>query len=98
MKNPDETIYSSFYPLLLVLAALVLVNAVDTYGLMKNRSQVRAQIEQIQPVLTQVRETQTKLINLSNELLLLAPHSETAEAIVRYYGIKPIRQGSQQQD
>ena len=88
MTDPDKS-YSSFYPLLLVLVALILVNALDVYGTLKQRSIIRVQVEQARMLVEDARQTRLTLVNLSRELLGLSAYSPTAESIVEAYNIRP---------
>lgn len=83
--------YSSFYPLMIVLGAFLLVNAVDIYGLLKRRNAVRVQLEQYSEILPRAQADQQKLIDISRELMMLAPYSDTAQEIVRIYNIRPLQ-------
>lgn len=87
----DTERYSSFYPLTIVLGAFLLVNAVDIYGLLKRRNAVRTQLQQYEEILPQAQAEQQKIAQISREILLLAPYSETAREIVRVYKIRPIQ-------
>gem|GEM_PF-7069981 len=84
--NDQEKQYSSFYPLLLVLGALILVNALDVYGTLKQRSIIRIQVKQARLM---VRKTRQTLVDLSRELMALSPYSPTAMSIVEAYNIRP---------
>ncbi|MEM6601126.1 MAG: hypothetical protein AAF649_07055 [Verrucomicrobiota bacterium] len=88
MSNREKT-YSSFYPLLLVLMALILVNALDVYGTLQQRSIIRVQVEQARLLEENARYTRQTLVALSRELLALAPYSPTARSIVEAYNIRP---------
>ncbi len=87
--NDFEKHYSSFYPLLLVLVALILVNALDVYGTLKQRSIIRTQVKQARLMVDDARMTRQTLIDLSRELMGLAPYSPTAQKIVESYNIRP---------
>lgn len=91
MSESESTHHTSFYPLMIVLVAFVLVNAVDIYGLLKRRNAVRMQLQQYEEILPQAQADQQKLIEVSRELMLLAPYSETAREIVRIYNIRPLQ-------
>ena len=88
MTDSDKQ-YSSFYPLLLVLGALILVNTLDVYGTLKQRSIIRVQVEQARLLVADARKTRQTLVNLSQELMALSPYSPTAQNIVDAYNIRP---------
>jgi len=87
--NDQEKQYSSFYPLLLVLGALILVNALDVYGTLKQRSIIRIQVKQARLMVDDARKTRQTLVDLSRELMALSPYSPTAMSIVEAYNIRP---------
>ncbi|MEM6884343.1 MAG: hypothetical protein AAF571_04870 [Verrucomicrobiota bacterium] len=87
--SDSEKQYSSFYPLLLVLVALILVTVLDVYGTLKQRSVIRVQVEQAQVRLAEAKHTRQTLIALSRELMALSPYSPTAQSIVDAYNIRP---------
>lgn len=89
MSESERKPYSSFYPLLLVLGALILVNALDVYSTFEKRSVIRVQVEQARTMVDEARKTRQTLVDLSRELMALSPYSPTAQKIVETYNIRP---------
>jgi len=81
--------YSSFLPLMIVLVSFCLANIVDIYGVLKRRSLVNTQLQAIEERLPESRQARQTLVDLSNELLLLAPTSPTAREIVQGFQLRP---------
>ncbi|MGF1677746.1 MAG: hypothetical protein ACFCUX_00980 [Candidatus Methylacidiphilales bacterium] len=90
MNTDSNARYSSFIPVLVVILTLTLVQLVEIYGMIQHRAQIKNQIAHLDTLLPQAKRAQKTLMELSQELLLLAPDSAVARGIVRDFRIQPV--------
>jgi type II secretory pathway component PulJ len=89
MTDPTKN-YSPFPALAVVLTAFILVYAGDLYSGLHQRAQLRSQEAALAQLLPEAQRLNATMLNLSRDLLQMAPSSPGAQKLVKDFKIQAV--------
>jgi len=85
-KNPRQ--FSAFWPLFILLATVVTLQAVSIQRTLNQRQQIEANVKQLEKVEEEAKKVDTVLGAFSRDLLTLASQNTNAQRIVTDFQIR----------
>jgi hypothetical protein len=87
-SNSTLTHYTAFWPLVIVLATVLIISGFELFNLLEQRQKLRDASAQLEKKVQQAQTVNTTLSKMSRELLQLSSNSVEAKNIVRDFGIQ----------